>query len=331
MRLSQLLSSLCDNHQRAIALGARLLLAATLILSGFVKAVDPLGGQYKLQEYLLALPGTLGTLGITLSQHDSLTLGTAIALSAVECVLGMMLLTNVARRLTAVLTVLFFSAMTLVTLWLTIANPVADCGCFGDALHLSHGWTLTKNIILLLIAIVVLRLNRAPCCTLPATVVSLTTLATLALSTYCLYYLPIIDFRDYHVGADLREQYDFFVSTHEGDDLTDQILEQEGDMLLLIAPYLERASDAHFGTIDQLYDYCGEHNIPFYCLTASGARAIDRWCDLTGAEYPFLLADGTELKTIIRSNPGLLLVRDGVIIKKWSHNALPDPTSLTKQ
>ena len=64
------------------------------------------------------------------------------------------------------------------------------------------------------------------------------------------------------------------------------------------------------------------------CLTASGKAAISRWQDLTGAEYPFYITDGTTLKTMIRSNPGLILIKDGVVINKWSHNALPKQETL---
>lgn len=65
-----------------------------------------------------------------------------------------------------------------------------------------------------------------------------------------------------------------------------------------------------------------------YCLTASTKKDIDHWGDITGAEYPFCFTDETTLKTIIRSNPGLLLLKDGTIIRKWSHNDLPSSSSL---
>ena len=66
----------------------------------------------------------------------------------------------------------------------------------------------------------------------------------------------------------------------------------------------------------------------FYCLTASGHKGIERWIDLTGAEYPFCNVDETTLKTMIRSNPGLMLLHKGTIIGKWSHNNLPKPEDI---
>ena len=79
----------------------------------------------------------------------------------------------------------------------------------------------------------------------------------------------------------------------------------------------------HVGDIDMLYEYAAENHYKFYCLTASGDSAIARWKDMTGAEYPFYNTDETTLKTIVRSNPGLLLLKDGTVIGKWSHNFLP--------
>ena len=78
-----------------------------------------------------------------------------------------------------------------------------------------------------------------------------------------------------------------------------------------------------FRNIDQIYEYPCDYGYKFYCLTASGKKAIDHWTDMTGAEYPFCNVDETTLKTIIRSNPGLVLLKGGVIVGKWSHNNLP--------
>lgn len=49
---------------------------------------------------------------------------------------------------------------------------------------------------------------------------------------------------------------------------------------------------------------------------------------MTGADYPYCITDETTLKTIIRSNPGLVLIKDGTVIRKWSHNGLPEEEAL---
>ena len=200
--------------------------------------------------------------------------------------------------------------------------------------------------------------------------INYTILYSIATSTYCLYALPVFDFRPYHIGADIRkgmeippgaEQPQFettfilkkngqtkeftlenypdstwtfvdskTVQTSEGyvppihdfsmedmttgDDMTDDVISSKGYTFLLVSPHLENANDSYFGNMNQLYDYAQAHKYRFYCLTASNAKAIDRWRDMTGAEYPFLFTDETTLKTIVRSNPGLLLLKDGVVI-----------------
>jgi len=360
----------------------RLLLSVTLIFSGFVKAIDPLGTQYKIQDYLGAL--SLGSL-----LPDWLTLALSVMLAAIEFILGILLLFAIHRRVTSRLILALMVVMTLVTLWIWIADPVSDCGCFGDAIVLTNGQTLLKNIVLLFAAVVVclwpLHMMRFISKGNQWIVVNYTLLFIIAVSVYCLYDLPIFDFRPYHVGADLRkgmeipegeaqpefettfilekdgerreftlENYpdstwtfidsksvmtregyippihDFMIEDVEsGDDLTDVILSDEGYNFLLISPYLEHANDSNFGSIDQIYEYCQDNDYGFYCLTSSGSDAIQRWCDLTGAEYPFCHTDGVTLKTIIRSNPGLLLLHDGKVVRKWSHNYLPDASMLT--
>jgi triosephosphate isomerase len=119
------------------------------------------------------------------------------------------------------------------------------------------------------------------------------------------------------------------VQKSDGEDITAQVLSQQGYTFLLIAPHLEQADDSQLDLINQLYEYAQEHGYPFYCLTASGDQGINRWREMTGAEYPFCQTDETTLKTIIRSNPGMLLLKDGTIIRKWSHNRLPDEYQLS--
>ena len=114
------------------------------------------------------------------------------------------------------------------------------------------------------------------------------------------------------------------------DDLTEQVLADKGYTFVLVAPYLELADATNFGEIDRIYEYAQDHHYGFIALTASEDKAVAHWRDITGAEYPFYITDGTTLKTVIRSNPGLLLLRHGVVINKWSHNGLPTAEELAK-
>ena len=118
--------------------------------------------------------------------------------------------------------------------------------------------------------------------------------------------------------------HDFSITNSKTDeDLTEQILNKDGYTFLLISPLLEVAQDRNFGDIESIYEYAKENGYAFYGLTASTEKGIKHWRDITGAEYPFYTTDGTTLKTVIRSNPGLLLLYKGTIINKWNHNDIP--------
>ena len=360
----------------------RFVLAATFIFSGYVKAIDPLGTLYKLKDYAAAmsLNGLL---------PDWALVGVAIALGALEFALGVFMLFAVRRHVVSRITLAFMTAMTVLTLWIFVADPVKDCGCFGDALKLTNGETLLKNIVLIACAALVAwrptdmarfisRSNQW--------IVRYYTVAYIVItSVYCLYTLPIFDFRPYHVGTNIKQDmeipegaeqpefestfllrkngetreftldnypdstweyvdtrtvqtkkgyeppiHDFALTTCDtGEDITEQVLTKKGYTFLLVSPRLAVADDSNFGDIDQIYEYAEENGADFYCVTASANEEIERWRDLTGAEYQFCNADETTLKTMIRSNPGLMLLKDGTIIGKWSHNALPQTDDLT--
>ena len=360
----------------------RFVLAATFIFSGYVKAIDPLGTLYKLKDYAAAmsLNGLL---------PDWVLVGVAIALGALEFALGVFMLFAVRRHVVSRITLAFMTAMTVLTLWIFVADPVKDCGCFGDALKLTNGETLLKNIVLIACAALV-ALRPADMARFISRsnqwIVRYYTVAYIVItSVYCLYTLPIFDFRPYHVGMNIKqgmeipedaEQPEFestfllrkngetreftldnypdstweyvdtrtvqtkkgyeppihdfaLTSCDTGEDITEQVLTKKGYTFLLVSPRLAVADDSNFGDIDQIYEYAEENGADFYCVTASANDEIERWRDLTGAEYQFCNADETTLKTMIRSNPGLILLKDGTIIGKWSHNALPQTDDLT--
>ena len=325
--------------KRVIVNIARMVLAVTLILSGFVKAVDPLGTQYKIVDYLRAMH-------LEALTPDFLTVSAAILLSAVEFSLGICLFFAIRRRLVSLLTLVLLLIMAPLTLWLAVANPISDCGCFGDALVLSNWQTFWKNVFLLLAAMTVrrwpLEMPRFISRTNQWIVFNYTVVFILTVSGWSLYDLPTFDFRPYHIGTDLRKGWDrmmegeespyadFFMDrVSDGTDITDSLLHAKGYLFLLVAPHTEKADDSQLDLINQVYEYAEDYEYPFYCLTASGEQGISRWRDQTGAEYPFCHTDDIVLKTVIRSNPGLLLLKDGVIIRKWSHNRLPDEYMLT--
>ena len=99
-----------------------MILALTFILSGFVKAVDPLGTQYKIHDYLTAM-------GLGYLAPDMLSLLAAVLLATVEFILGICLLFAIRRRLVSKVVLVMMLIMTPLTLWLALTNPIPDCGC----------------------------------------------------------------------------------------------------------------------------------------------------------------------------------------------------------
>ena len=318
---------------------ARLVVALAFILSGFVKAVDPLDTQYKIADYLEALH-----LGAYVP--DGLTLILSVLLSATEFWLGICLLFAIRRRVVTRVILVWLMIMTPLTLWLALANPISDCGCFGDAIVLTNWQTFWKNIILLACAILLayypLDMMRFVSRTNQWIVMNFTALFILIVAGQSLYDLPYFDFRPYHIGTDLRKGWqqmmegeespysEFFLERiDDGNDITDSVLNDKGYVFLLVSPHLEEADESQFGRLNLIYEYAMEEGYPFYCLTASGEKAITKWRDGTGAEYAFCQTDDIVLKTMIRSNPGLMLLKDGTIIRKWSHNILPGEDELS--
>ncbi|MEG1563908.1 MAG: DoxX family protein [Bacteroides sp.] len=355
----------------------RFLLAGAFIFSGFVKAVDPLGSFYKIQDYLQAFG--------MLSWFPSFTpLLMAVALSTIEFSVGVFLFFGIRKHAATILALLLMAFMTPLTLYLALANPVSDCGCFGDAWVLTNWQTFGKNIVLLIAAVSVFRwkerIIRFVTVKTEWLVSLYTVLFVLVLSFYCLAHLPVLDFRPYKIGKNLPQgmsvpagakqsvyesffilkkggqQKEFtlknypdstwtFVSTRtvlkekgyeppihdfsmtelqSGEDITEKVLADSSYTFLLVAHQLEEADDSNIDLINEIYDYSVEHGYGFYALTSSLDKPIEQWRDKTGAEYPFCLVDDITLKTIIRSNPGLLLIKNGIVLNKWSDGDLPD-------
>ena len=360
----------------------RFLLALVFIFSGFVKAVDPLGTQYKIQDYLEAF-------GWVALVPAFLPFLASVLQAMVEFCLGIYLLFGIRRRMTTLFVVVIMGVMTPLTLWLALSNPISDCGCFGDAVTLTNWETFGKNVLLLIAAVSVFKWgNRiTPLVTkrFDWLVAMYAFLYILGMTLYCYRELPVFDFRPYRIGTDIRKGIEIpegakptvydtrfilqkngvekeftlddypdstwtfvdsrtvvkeqgyeppvrdfsIIRQEDGEDVTDEILTDDKYTFLLVAHQLSQADDSSIDLINELYDYSVEHGYQFYCLTSSPDSDIEDWQERTGAEYPFCLMDDITLKTMIRSNPGLMLLKNGVVINKWSVNNLPDEYVLT--
>ena len=195
----------------------RVIVGAVFVYSGFVKAIDPWGGFYKITEYLQALGW---------SEVLNLSLFAACGVAAVEFVLGVLLLVGAYRRAVPLLLTLLMLLLTPLTLWLAVTDAVPDCGCFGDALHMSNWATFGKNLLLLAGLIFLLWKGRnvrgwyGPA--VQWIVAALSLAVVLAVAYYGYFTQPLIDFRPYKVGTKLTE------AKSEADDEFIFIYEKDG-------------------------------------------------------------------------------------------------------
>jgi uncharacterized membrane protein YphA (DoxX/SURF4 family) len=356
-----------------LVLASRLVGGIVFIFSGFVKGIDPVGSQIKFGDYVTAMG---------LSLPDSLLLTAAIILCAAEFLIGISLITGSFYRAGTIGYLVFMALFTPLTLVLALFNPVSDCGCFGDAIHLTNWETFYKNIVLLVPGIVMyMSAKKYAPVTMLSRSVTIMTVSTLMFSAFMLYavrYEPVIDFRPYRVGTNIPDAMsfpegaqhdvydisllyekegvvkeftlnnypandsswlfvdqksvlvkkgyeppirDFNITTIDGRDLTNVVLYDRGYTLLFISHKLGKASarDIEKGVVTGFN--CVTNGMQFFILTSSIRSEIESFQN----GLTFCVADETLLKTIVRSNPGYLLISDGTIIGKWSAAGVPAP------
>ena len=183
---------------QVLTLLMRLTVGGVFVFSGFAKAVDPWGSFYKITDYLNAMGA---------GQWANTALFFALALAAVEFIVGVLIVVGAYRRGAIVVGLLMMLLMTPLTLWLAVTDAVPDCGCFGDALHLSNWATLGKNVLLLLGIVYLLCFNKSlrgvygPAVQWVVMALSLAFVLTVAYYGY--FKQPLIDYRPYPIGTQL--------------------------------------------------------------------------------------------------------------------------------
>ena len=190
-----------DLWTKILAETCRLLLGLVFLFSGASKAVDPVGGTIKISEYLSSFG---------LDSLQSCSFPFAINLAAVEFTLGACMFLGVYRRYASFLTLLMMLFMTPLTLYLALYNPVADCGCFGEALIITNWQTFYKNVVLLTAAVIAFIYNQR---TMAGYTFKVYWFVATFAYVYCVgfslrnyWHLPIIDFRPYQVGVNIPDQ-----------------------------------------------------------------------------------------------------------------------------
>lgn len=172
------------------------LVGVVFFLSGVMKLMDPVGTGLIISEYYKFFH-----VGFMMFSAKA----AGVLLAFVETMAGVALITGVWRRFTAWVVTCFLAFFTLLTLVLLIFNPVMDCGCFGEAVHLTHLQSFLKNIVLDVLIFAAFwpyksfgRNKRRK-----YVAFSLVSVAVIALMLYSLLYIPLVDFTGFKPGVRL--------------------------------------------------------------------------------------------------------------------------------
>jgi len=310
---------------------ARIIVGALFIFSGFVKLVDPIGSQYKFEEYF-----SEGVLNLAFLIPYALPF--AIFLIVAEIVLGFALLVGWKAKFTVnslKIIILFFLFLTWYSAYY---NKVTDCGCFGDAIKLKPWETFYKDVVLtVLIFFIGSKLKWIkPIFTKNNTglIVLFSLLISCAITYYSLAHLPIIDFRAYAIGKNIAEGmeykedgeippvHDFFLEDAQND-LAPKILKMDKAMLVIMSS-LEKSDYDAFPEIKKIADQAIAKGYNVYGVSASFSDIIQRTKDKFNLPFEILFCDETTLKTMIRANPGIMILNKGTIIAKKNWSDLED-------
>jgi uncharacterized membrane protein YphA (DoxX/SURF4 family) len=180
---------------------ARTLVGVLFIFSGLVKANDPLGLSYKMQEFFEVWNFHL---------LDHLTLAFSILMIVFEIVAGVAIILGWRMKLFSWLLLLLILFFTFLTGYAFLSGKVRECGCFGDCIPLTAGQSFSKDLVLLLLILFLFALRRrikpllSP--VISAALLTMTILFTVAFQWYVLVHLPSVDCLPYRVGNDLPEK-----------------------------------------------------------------------------------------------------------------------------
>ncbi|GAA4923955.1 BT_3928 family protein [Mucilaginibacter defluvii] len=368
----------------------RILVGLLFIFSGLIKANDPLGFSYKLVEYFEVFHITF---------LDSLAVGIAIILCALEMIMGFALLIGARARTTVwglLLLIIFFAFLTFYSAFFKV---VQTCGCFGDAIPLTPWESFGKDLVLLLLTLVLFfnpdkikpLFSRKP----GDVALAIATVVALGVGFYTYNFLPVIDFLPYKIGANLPDEMkvppgakpdeyeltynlknkatgetktmtdkeymktgiwkdsnwevvgnpesrlvkkgftpkivDLNITDMQGNDYTQEVISNPFYNLIIVAYDLNHTNDEALRTLNTIaLNLTENYNVRSILLTSNSAQ------DVLALEKRYKLytevffADGVPLKSMVRANPGVLLLKNGTVINKWHYHTMPTYDELVK-
>ncbi|MBO4263782.1 MAG: DoxX family membrane protein [Bacteroidales bacterium] len=300
------------------------LLGFVFFSAGFLKLMDPVGAGLSMEAYLHFFR-------LDFLREAAKALAVTAAMG--ETLLGAALLTGVWRKTVGVLTACVLAAFTLLTAILWMGNPAMDCGCFGEAIHLTHTQTFLKNLVLCgLWALAFLPLRATGTC--KRIKYAGFGLAAVSVCLFCLYSLlsiPMVDFTAFRPGNELLRP-DGDTLQAEGapllsfcDAAQNYADERATDGKVLIVSVYDtgRMTAAAWERIATLFEKAQEADLTPLLLLAGSVEEADAIGNpvLQSCCY---FADRRSLMGLNRSNGGATYVDNGLIVAKWAARALPD-------
>ncbi len=362
----------------------RILVGQLFIFSGLIKANDPLGFSYKLEEYFEVFHVTF---------LSPMAVSMAIFLCALEMLFGFALLIGAYGKKVAwglSLLIIFFSFLTFYSAFFKV---VQTCGCFGDAIVLTPWQSFSKDLILLLLIvwIFIQRDHIKPLFTnakLERRTIIAATIVSFGIGFYTYNFLPVMDFLPYKIGANILDEMktpvgavpdeyqinyhlvnkknkavkdmtdkeyiasgiwkdstwaivgtpesklikkgfspkiqDLKINDAQGNDYTSELLSNPFYNVIIVAYDLDHVSVPATERLNALaITLTDNYNIRTVLLTSTAPHTAEEFAKSHKLVPEVFYADGVPLKSMVRSNPGVLLMKNGVIIAKWHYHTVP--------
>lgn len=367
----------------------RILVGVLFIISGLIKANDPIGFSIKLNEYFTVFG---------MEWLHPITVGLSMFICVFEVACGVAAITGFKAKINSTLLLLMIVFFTFLTFYSAYFNKVTDCGCFGDAIKLTPWQSFTKDIVLLILILPIFAMRNKIKSLLPeqinySLVVVCTVLAT-TFTVYCFRHLPVKDFRPYAIGNNILKQmeipagaptdeyetilkyknlktgvvkdfsqaeymksklwedtltwawdttisklikqgfkppiHDFKIQSQDGStEYTNDILTTKGYTFLVISYDITKAETKAQPAINVLAQGLQKAGVPMYGISASPYGLVDNFRHEHQIMYDYYSCDETQLKTMIRSNPGIVLLKEGTVVKMWHANDVPSIEDIT--
>jgi len=367
----------------------RILVGLLFIFSGLIKANDPSGLAYKMEEFFELWHMTF---------FSPYALAFSITIIVFEIVAGVGLLLGYAFRqfsFLLLLLMIFFTFLTGYAIWYEHVNHrELKCGCFGDCIPLTAMQSFMKDIVLLALVIILFlarkhvpALFRRP---INTSLMILALFGSLLVQWYALEHLPYVDCLPFKVGNNIwqkmqpppgstpdvveyrytmknlktgetkemsledytnsniwqdsltwktegepREKIikkgnntpeikEFNVSDYDGNDYTETLLKEPGYNFIFFLKDVRKASTRNMDKLRRLFAKCEKNNVGFYLLSANSKEETEKFIRDNKLNIYYFAIDATVCKTAMRSNPGLMLIKAGTVLGKWSYNDYPD-------